>query len=72
MIIEHKNITYVIDRDDYVRANSRNVLIAFPWEEAVTGYGDYVNVKIADKDVKAIESVSGNVYIKNAYLEEMH
>ena len=66
MIIQSGSNTCEINRQDFSAAIDRNILPDLEWQEGITDYGQYVNVKICNKtfDIVAIEAYSGHVYIK--------
>ena len=67
MIIQSGSNTYEINRQDFSAAIDRNILPELIWQGGLTGGNNYVNVKVCDRlgQVMAIETFSGNVYVRN-------
>lgn len=62
MKITSNDNTYEINRTDFIAAIDRRILPELEWQEGVTSYDQYVNVKCKDDQIVAIEAYSGHVY----------
>lgn len=62
MKITSNNNTYEINRTDFIAAIDRNIMSELEWQEGITSYDQYVNVKCKNDQVVAIECYSGYVY----------
>ena len=64
MKITSNNNTYEINRMDFIAAIDRDILPELEWQEGVSYGNQYMNVKIDDNGIAAIEAFSGHVYIR--------
>jgi hypothetical protein len=64
MKITSNNNTYEINRIDFCPVMSRDILPELEWYEGVSEGNQYMNVKIDDNGIAAIEAFSGTVYIR--------